>query len=140
MAVRRAVESDLGAIHPLLDELVHAELGRRRATWSEALTVTAYAAWVGEIDGTLAGFMDLFLFPDVAHGGTIGLINNLVVDARFRGRGLGEDLLREAICHCRRHGVVELHVWTGFDNARAIRLYERVGFVRRSVLLELQML
>ncbi len=34
-------------------------------------------------------------FTDVAHGSKIGLISNLVVDERFRGRGLGEELLRE---------------------------------------------
>jgi ribosomal protein S18 acetylase RimI-like enzyme len=139
MGVRRAVESDLKAIHPLLEELVPAELGQRRATWTEALADEGYAAWVAEIDSTPAGFLDLVLLPDVAHGGTIGLIHNLAVDARFRGREVGESLLRAAIDHCRRHGVVELHLWTDFDNARAIRLYERLGFARRAVLMELRM-
>lgn len=140
MGVRRAVDSDLAAIHPLLEDIVPSELGRRRAAWSDAVAHEGYAAWVAEVDGSPAGFVDLFIFPDVAHGGTIGLINNLVVGARFRGRGLGGNLLQEAIDHSRRHGALELHVWTDFDNTRAIRLYERLGFVRRSVLLELHML
>lgn len=139
MEVRRAVESDLTAIHPLLEELVPAALGRRGATWNEALTKEGYAAWVAEVDRTPAGFIDLLLFPDMAHGAKVGLINNLVVDARFRGRGLGESLLREAIHHCREQGAVELHVWTNIHNARAIGLYEHLGFVSRALLLELQM-
>jgi len=138
MGVRRATESDLEAIHPLLEELVPAESGRSRAAWSEALTKDGYAAWIAEVDGAPAGFIDLLLFHDVAHGATVGLINNLVVDARFRGRGLGASLLGEAIHHGRREGAVEVHVWTDFENAPAIGLYERLGFARRALLLELQ--
>jgi ribosomal protein S18 acetylase RimI-like enzyme len=137
MGIRRATENDLEGMYPLLDELVPAENRRSRAAWSEALTKDGYAAWIAEVDRAPAGFIDLLLFHDVAHGATVGLINNLVVDARFRGRGLGANLLEEAIQHCRREGAVEVHVWTEFENAPAIGLYERLGFARRALLLEL---
>ena len=139
MGVRRAIESDLEAIHPLLQQLVPAERGRSRAAWGEALTREGYSAWIAEVDSAPAGFIDLVVFHDVAHDAKIGLINNLVVDGRFRGHGLGASLLREALHHCRREGAVEVHVWTDFDNTRAIGLYERLGFVRRALLLELQL-
>lgn len=136
--VRRAIEGDLEAVHPLLDQLLPAGFARRQAIWRDALARDDYAAWVAEVDGQPAGFLDLILFPDVAHGGKIGVISNLVVDARVRGRGVGTCLLREAIHHAEQHGAVELHVWTDFDNTAALGLYERVGFVRRAMLLELQ--
>ena len=138
MGVRHAVEGDLATIHPLLEQLMPAELERRRAVWTDALADKGYAAWVAEVDGEPGGFIDLFLFPDVAHGGTIGVINNLVVDERFRGRGLGGSLLRAAIQHCAQRGGSELHVWTAFDNAPAIGLYKRLGFMERALLLELE--
>lgn len=136
--VRRAVEGDLEAVHPLLDQLLTAEFARRQAVWRDAFAQDDFAAWVAEVDGRPAGFLDLILFPDVAHGGKIGVINNLVVDAPVRGRGLGTRLLREAIHYSRQRGAVELHVWTDFDNTAALELYESVGFVRRAMLLELQ--
>ncbi len=138
MDVRRAVKRDLEAIHPVLEQLMPEALDRRRMMWSAALEHAGYAAWVAEVDRTLVGFIDLFIFPDVAHGSTIGLISNLVVDERFRGRGLGEGLLREAIHHCRQESAAELHVWTDPDNRPAIGLYKRLGFVDRALLLELQ--
>ena len=138
MGVRRAVEGDLATIHPLLEQLMPAELERRQAAWTDALADKGYAAWVAEVDGEPGGFIDLFLFPDVAHGGTIGVINNLVVDERFRGRGLGGSLLRAAIQHCAQRGGSELHVWTAFDNAPAIGLYKGLGFKERALLLELE--
>jgi hypothetical protein len=36
-----------------------------------------------------------------------------------------------------REQAVEVHVWTDFDNARAIQLYKSVGFAERALLLEL---
>ncbi len=106
--------------------------------WEEALRNEGYAAWIAEEDSTPAEFVDLVILPDVAHGGHIGVISNLVIDERFRGRGLGENLLRAATAHCRQRDVLELHVWTGFDNAPAIGLYRKLGFVDRALLLELE--
>ncbi len=139
MSVRRAIESDLEAIHPLLEQLMYAEAQQRLAIWNEVVKEENYAAWVAEEDRRLVGFIDLFIFPDVAHGHSLGVISNLVIDEHFRGRGLGKDLLREAIEHCKQRAVAELHVWTDVDNEPAITLYERQGFIKRSVLLELQL-
>ncbi|MHB8730640.1 MAG: GNAT family N-acetyltransferase [bacterium] len=137
--IRRVVENDLERAHRLLEQLMPAAFALRRAIWRDTLAQDGYAAWIAEVDGQAAGFIDLYLFPDVGHGRTIGLVNNLVVDARFRRRGLGEDLLKEATAYCRQHDVVELHVWTDSDNDPALHLYERAGFARRAVLLELEM-
>lgn len=139
MELRRAIEGDLKAIHPLIEQLMPAPIDRRHVMWEEALRNERYAAWIVEVDGMPAGFVDLLIFPDIAHGSNIGVISNLVIDERFRGRGLGENLLRAATAHCRQREVVELHVWTDFDNAAAIGLYRKLGFVDRALLLELEL-
>lgn len=139
MKVRRATDGDLAAIHPLLEQLMPAPEHRRLTMWNEALTHQGYAAWIAEVDGKPAGFLDLYVFPDTAHGNYIGLVNNLIIDERFRGRGLREKLLGEAIEHCQREDVAELHVWTGADNAAALGLYKKAGFAERAVLMELEL-
>jgi ribosomal protein S18 acetylase RimI-like enzyme len=137
--IRRAVESDLQAVHRLVEQLGPAALERRQAMWQETLAQDGYAAWIAEADDRAAGFIDVYVFQDISHGAKIGLVNNLVVDARFRRRGLGDGLLKEAIAYCREHRAVELHVWTEPDNVPALRLYGGTGFARRAVLLELKM-
>ena len=137
MNVRRAQAGDRAAIRPLLEQLMPERSDRGDAIWAEALRDERYAAWVAEDGGCLAGFADVFLFPDVGHDRHIGIVNNVVVEERARGQGVGERLVREAVQHCRRHGAVELHVWTDRTNAPAIRLYKKLGFEDRGVLLEL---
>jgi GNAT superfamily N-acetyltransferase len=137
--VRRAVEADFDAVHRLLEQLMSGDRAHREAVWREALRRDDYAAWIAEAKGRPAGFLDLCLFLDVSHGGTIGLVNNLVVDAACRGEGVGRRLLEEAVRHSRGRGMVEVHVWTGRDNAPALRLYQRAGFAPRAVLLELEL-
>lgn len=91
MGVRRANESDLEVAHSLLEQLMPAPPGRRQLMWEAALRNANYAAWIADMDGTLAGFLDLFIFPDVAHGSNIGVISNLIIDEAVPWSRAGRD-------------------------------------------------
>lgn len=66
----------------------------------------------------------------------VALIDNVVVRAAHRGRGIGTQLMSHADIWAREHGAIatELHVWSFNDPAR--RLYERLGYSARSVRME----
>ncbi len=137
MQIRRTRPDDFLKVQTLLTQLMPGPPQGRQAMWDELGSYPDYGAWVAEVDDTLAGFLDMFVFPDVAHGAPIAIINNLIVGESFRGRGLGMRLLHAAVDHCSRKRAAEVHVWTDFDNTRAIRLYQSVGFAERALLLEL---
>jgi ribosomal-protein-alanine N-acetyltransferase len=139
MIIRRAGERDTDAVHRVLEQLMHAEGRHRAEVWSRLLSDPAYKAWVAEADHQVVGFLDVVTWPDIGHGNSVGLVNNLVVDERRRGQGVGTRLLQEAIRHCKSEGIVELHVWTDENNTQALRLYKNVGFVNRGLLLERQL-
>lgn len=48
---------------------------------------------------------------------------------RVRGGGLGSRLIRELLVDLSRRGIPGIHLDVGADNARAIALYSRLGFV-----------
>ncbi|KOF55044.1 acetyltransferase [Achromobacter sp. DMS1] len=56
--------------------------------------------------------------------------HSVYVDARFRGRGLGEALMRELIARARASQVHLLIGAIDAANAGSIRLHERLGFAR----------
>ncbi|MBB3409724.1 ribosomal protein S18 acetylase RimI-like enzyme [Rhizobium sp. BK316] len=81
--------------------------------------------------GELVGWCDIrrHFFPSRAHCGALGM--GLLPD--YRGRGLGRRLIAAAIEAAREAGMIRIELGVHADNARAIRLYESVGFVREGV-------
>jgi mycothiol synthase len=63
-----------------------------------------------------------------------GAIQNLGVASRYRGRGLGEALLLQSLHGFRSAGLGRAMLEVTADNDAAIRLYRRVGFLRRKTI------
>jgi GNAT superfamily N-acetyltransferase len=60
----------------------------------------------------------------------IGVMNDLYVAPDARGSGAADALIHACADECRRHGAAELTWQTAKDNARAQRVYDRVGAER----------
>ena len=97
-----------------------------------------YVGFVAVINSKIVGYVDIIFFQDIAHGGFLGQIQNLIVAKEYRGQGIGKRLVKKAIDFAKEMGFKELHVWTKFDNVKAISLYEKMGFKRSSLLLEIE--
>ena len=78
--------------------------------------------------GHVVGWCDIkpIEMPLYAHGGVLGM----ALRPAFRGRGLGERLVTTTLTAARTFGLKRVELTVRGDNDRAIRLYERVGFVR----------
>lgn len=87
-----------------------------------------YVATVG--GGPVVGWCDISVAkprperPGFAHIGAVGM----GLDADYRGRGLGEGLLRAALAHAGRIGLERIELQVYSDNAAARALYLKVGF------------
>jgi GNAT superfamily N-acetyltransferase len=79
-------------------------------------------AWVGD---ELAGFATLYWTFSSTHAAEVALMNDLFVDERQRGAGVGLALIRASVEEARRHGMRHLEWLTHVDNLRAQRLYDR---------------
>lgn len=75
--------------------------------------------------GEVAGYAFLFVMYEASH------LINIAVAQNFRGRGLGERLLRHVVEYARRNGAREMHLEVRETNAAAIALYEKHGFTVR---------
>ena len=61
-------------------------------------------------------------------GGRNAFLDDLFIQAPFRGAGLGTAALKEVRTFCLEHTVRALHLETGRDNVAAQALYRRAGF------------
>lgn len=62
--------------------------------------------------------------------GDSGYIQRLAVSTAARRRGIGRELVADALVWMRRSGFATAYVNTGVGNAAALALYEGLGFVR----------
>jgi len=87
-----------------------------------------YPHCVALVDGSVVGWCDILPIdrPTMAHGGVLGV----GVLREHRGKGIGTALIRSAIEMAKRAGLTRIELTVREHNARAIALYERLGFVR----------
>lgn len=94
--------------------------------------LTGSVAAMGAFEGPrLVAFAGLFREdgPKVAHKGVLWGVQ---VAPAFRGRGLGEAVVRAA-CEGAPEGVEQIHLTCTATNRAALALYERLGFRRYGV-------
>ena len=101
-----------------------ADLGPR-----DDMSVTAFVARVGGEAGRVVGFVEL-VRRDASDAPFDGAwVCSAMVETPYRGMGVAEALLRRAIAAAREAGAEELRLVVHADNAPALALYRKLGFV-----------
>jgi len=79
--------------------------------------------------GFVHGMLTIVIFP--IPSGIRAWIEDVVVDAACRGKGVGEALIREALALARREDARTVNLASRPSRLAANRLYKRIGFVPR---------
>lgn len=144
--IRPCEIDDLPAVQRLLEQLnevahIQSPLDAQhlRDLWREmSAAPEIYLNLVCEVQGQVAGFLSLIFYRTFFHHGGTALINELVVDAAWRGQGLGQALIAHAVSAARERGMDEVEVGTEHDNLPAQAFYQRAGFNESYLLLGME--
>ncbi|HEU5139502.1 MAG TPA: ribosomal protein S18-alanine N-acetyltransferase [Bacillales bacterium] len=96
--------------------------------WSESafyneLTSNRFATYIlAEVEGEVVGYCGVWVIIDEAH------ITNIALLPAFRGKKIGEALLRTAMQFSRMHGGRKMTLEVRVSNEPAQRLYRKLGF------------
>jgi ribosomal protein S18 acetylase RimI-like enzyme len=137
--VREARAGDEASIVSLIQELAAA--GGETSPVSEEY-VTAYLSSPGvqvllaEEKERVVGLLSFSVRLDLYHGAPSGMIEELVVRAGDRGRGVGSALVSDVLRRLEALGCAEVSVTTMPDNEAAQRFYRSHGLVDEAVFLE----
>jgi len=138
LSFRVAEQKDISTLSELAEEFMPGVASREQR--EEVLKISMerpdYELLIVEEDGRVVGFVDQFIIEDFVHGAKLSYIQNLFVTKRYRGKGLGDLLLKQIVMSSKEKGVSEIHVATEFENESAIKLYKKRGFLNESLLLE----
>lgn len=148
--VRRATPADLESLGRLGTLLVqeHHEFDARRFLAPGSRTPAAYASFLGsqledpdvivlvvEHRGGVIGYAYAAVegYDYMSLRGPAGVLHDLIVDPRHRGRGIGRRLLRAVLAELKTRGMERVVLSTADRNEGAQRLFERAGFRRTMV-------
>ena len=139
MHIRPATEADLPE---LVAMLIDDELGSTREDLSTPLNPRYLEAFnaidadpnqmvlIAERDGQIAGTFQLSFLPGLSHKGSWrGQIEAVRTAAKFRGQGVGAQMMQWAIEASRERGCRMVQLTTNKTRKDAHRFYDRLGFV-----------
>ena len=93
---------------------------------------------LAERDGTLLGTCSLHLIEHIAHDfARSAVLEDMVVDSRARGQGVGQALIRRAVEQAREWGCYKLALSSHLQREAAHRFYAAMGFSVHGVSLSL---
>lgn len=84
---------------------------------------------VGELDGCIVASLQLTFIPGIAHQGAWrAQVEAVRVAREWRGRGIGEAMMRHVIALARERGCALVQLTTNKARGDAQRFYRRLGF------------
>ncbi len=135
--VRPAVPADLDALVELLEELFELEadfrpdeVRQRRGLALMLEEPERRAVLVAEREGAVVGMVTAQLVVSTAEGGASALVEDMVVDAAWRGLGAGRALLEAIEAWARAPGATRLQLLADRENGPALAFYARMGWAR----------
>ena len=134
MQIRLAAEADLCAVLSLYAQLEVG--GENTASPSKAAEIFRkiesypnYHIYIAEKDGEIWGTFSLAIMDNLAHfGARSGLIEDVVVDEKHRGKGIGKEMMRYAMDLCRQNDCYKACLSSNLKREDAHGFYESLGF------------
>lgn len=136
VTIRNAQPDDLDALTALLRQLFAIEAdftvdtGRQRRGLSLMLDgcMKHRCVKVAEVDGEVVGMVTAQLLISTAEGGPVALVEDMVVDGQYRGRGIGRQLMGAIEAWARKRGVSRLQLLADRTNFSGLDFYDKIGW------------
>lgn len=87
--------------------------------------------YLPEIEGEKIGYFALCFTMSLEFGGIVVILDDLFLKPDFRGRGLGEEILRYVEKLAKDRGAVQIFLEVENENPRAFAFYKKFGWIKR---------
>jgi GNAT superfamily N-acetyltransferase len=134
MKIRQATAADIEAMSILLDQLFSIEQDftpdqiKQRMGLKDLLAAKEAYVVVAEVKGAVVAMATLQVLISTAEGGRCGLIEDVVVNASYRGQGIGQALMSHLEDWAQKQGLTRLQLLADRDNHPALTFYKKQGW------------
>lgn len=135
LVIRVADVSDLGDLLDLYRHLIPDDLPATPETQSDTylqmLSHPGLSVLVGFSENRLVASCTVSVVPNLTRAcAPYAMIENVVTHPDYRGRGIGEKLLTDAVELAWNAGCFKVMLMSGVQNKKAHAFYDRLGFAR----------
>jgi GNAT superfamily N-acetyltransferase len=133
LITRNARREDLPRIMTLYEELTEEKLdvaeNEAGRVFGRISALPGQSLLVAETEGQVVGSLFLLIVPNLSHAARPwAILENMIVDSRFRRRGIGRDLLERAFTLCREAGCYKIQLLSNRKRTEAHQFYHSCGF------------
>ena len=135
LEIRKAIESDIPSLLPLMRELAEFEkYSKDFAVTEEVLREQGFRhsppdfhCLIAEEDSTLVGFLVYYFVPFTYRAKPNLIIKELYIADRHRSRGVGRQLMKAVAIQAQEAGCGMIKWWVAKWNERGMDFYKRLG-------------
>lgn len=128
--VKRVSEEVVKAVSVLLPQLTDEAEIPAEDELAEIIASQSTTLFIARDEGKIVGMLTLTLFRIPT--GIRAWIEDVVVDSRARGKGIGETMIRNALEKAKKSGAGSVNLTSRPSRQAANRLYQRMGFQKRA--------
>jgi GNAT superfamily N-acetyltransferase len=135
--LRSCDAADFAAVLRLLEQLwpeLELDAGALRPIFLDCLKRDDCVAVCAVVSSEVVGFCDLTLRMSLWKAGMLAYVDELVVDAGWRGKGVGTELLKRAIEIATGLGCRHIALDSAAHRDQAHRFYAKMGFRQEGLL------
>jgi GNAT superfamily N-acetyltransferase len=138
LTFRVANQSDLADLLALYKHLTStdlpATLESQKQTFKEMLSHPGLSVIAGRLGDKLVTSCTLMVIPNLTRGcASYAVIENVITHTDFRGMGIGEKIMKQAIQRAWDAGCYKVMLMSGSQNIKAHAFYQRLGFQKNKV-------
>jgi len=141
ITIRKASASDMDSLVELLKALFSVE---EDFIFNESLQRQGLAMMleneadrcimVAETDGKVIGICSIQTLISTAEGGKVGLVEDVVVNPSYRGKGIGRMLLASLEEWAKKKGLKRLQLLADKNNLPALEFYEKMNWKKTQLI------
>ncbi len=133
LEIRAATEADLPSILALYVEVEDhgrvLSIEQARSIYARMMSYPDYKVYVAILGGSIVGTFALLIMDNLM-GAPSGVVEDVVVQGDWRGKGVGKQMMRFAMDRCRERGCYKLALSSNLKREAAHRFYDGLGFRR----------
>lgn len=97
-------------------------------------------ALAGGLDETIVGTLQLTFTPSISfQGGKRATVESVRVDEKYRGQGIGHELMKWVIERAKQENCISMQLTTNSERTDAHRFYENLGFTKSHLGMKLKL-